>query len=335
MAKTTIASLSREIVTEADAYAYLEKLRWPEGVICPKCHGADVYLIVPKNGISRKATNGTMTERRVRNCRSCRRQFSAISGTMMHGTKVAVRTWVLIILDMIAAKNGISARQVERKYGVCPRTAWFVCHRIRECMKSDGLIASMRGTIVADETYVGGTPKKMNKGTRAINYKLRMTPWTNRAHSGTAKAPVLSLINAETGEVRSRVVRRVDSHNLRKVIAEQVNMAGSKLWTDEGSWYLQIGQEFQAHETVNHSQDEYVDWITGASTNLVESFFSQFKRSLDGTHHHVSEEHLQRYVTEHDFRRTTCKMADADRMALAVRKGDGKRLTYKRISAGA
>lgn len=333
MAKTTIASLNREIATEADAYEYLEKLQWPDGVICPKCHASDVYLIVPKNGISRKATNGTMTQRRVWNCKFCRRQFSAISQRMMHGTKVAVRTWVLIMLDMIAAKNGISAREVERKYGVCPRTAWFICHRIRECMKSDGLISSMRGTIVADETYVGGTPKKMNKSTRAINYKLRMTPWTNRAHSGTAKAPVLSLINAETGEVRSRVVPRVDSYSLRKVMSEQIDMAASKLWTDEGSWYNQIGQEFQAHETVNHSQDEYVDWITGASINLVESFFSQFKRSLDGTHHHVSEEHLQRYVTEHDFRRTTCTMSDADRMALAMRKGEGRRVTYKRVKS--
>ena len=81
---------------------------------------------------------------------------------------------------------------------------------------------------------------------------------------------------------------RVDGTNLRKVMSEQVNMAGSVLWTDEGTWYNQIGKEFQAHETVNHSADEYVDWITGASTNKPESYFSQLKRSLDGTHHRVS-----------------------------------------------
>jgi len=334
--KTTLLSITDQIRTEADAYEYLENLRWPNGPICPTCHGSDVYLIQPSNGISRKTRDGVMTQRRAWNCRSCRRaghspQFSAISGTVMHGTKAPVRVWVLVLFDMIAAKNGISAREVERKYGVCGRTAWFICHRIRECMKSDALLATMRGTIVADETYLGGSVKRMNRKTRDRLIERRNAPGGLRGT--TSKTPVLSLINAQTGEVRSAVVPSVTGATLRKVMSEHVDMAGSVLWTDEGTFYEALGREFIAHNTVNHSAEEYVSRRTGASINKAENFFSQMKRSIDGTHHHISVEHIQRYVDEHSFRYSTCKMADADRMAMVVERADGRRLTYKRVKA--
>ncbi len=333
MNKTNIASLSRDIATEADAYRHLESLRWGDSPICAHCDSTDVSLIVPTNGTSRRTAGGTMSERRVWRCHGCRKQFSVLTGTMMHATKVPVRTWLLVIFEMCASKNGVSAREVERKYGLTPRTAWHLTHRIRNAMAGgDGLLATMRGTIVADETYIGGDPKRMNKSARGDLYKLRMTPWTDKYDRGTAKTPVLSLINAETGEVRSRVVPKVDGSNLRKVISEQVDMAGSTLWTDEGSWYNQLGREFISHATVNHSADEYVDWITGASTNKAENFFSQLKRSIDGTHHHVSKEHLPRYLAEFDFRRSTCKMSDDARMRLLARQMEG-RLTLNRVKA--
>ncbi len=175
---------------------------------------------------------------------------------------------------MVSAKNGVAAFELHRKLGVTNTTAWHMFHRIRKAMEQSPVADMLRGTIVADETFIGGNPKRMNKKARAINYKLRVTPRAD-FERGTAKTPVLSLIEKETGEVRSRVVARVDGHTLRKAMAEQVDMAGSTLWTDDGSWYNQIGQEFQAHETVNHSQEEYVDWISGASTNRAEGYFSQ------------------------------------------------------------
>ncbi len=325
--KATLIHLADQLRTEADAYEHLEHLRWPHGVICPTCHGSDVYLIQPKNGISRKATNGTLTERRVWNCRACRRQFSAISGTALHGTKVPLRTWCLVIFDMIAAKNGISAREVERKYGVCPRTAWFMLHRIRECMKSDALIATMRGTIVSDETWIGGDPENRH----ASYVETPITREDGKPNLHTDKTPVLALINADTGEVRAAVVPNVTAANLRKVMSEQVDMAGSHLWTDEAKYYFHLGKEFLSHQTVNHSDGEYVR--NGASTNRAEGFFSQLKRSLDGTHHHVSREHLGRYVTEHAYRYSTCKVSDGARMAAVVKRAEGRRLSYKRVKA--
>jgi transposase-like protein len=200
MTKTNIASLSQQITTEAEAYEHLEALRWGETPICAHCDSTDVALIVPTNGTSRRTAGGTMSERRVWRCHGCCKQFSVLTNTVMHATKVPVRTWLLVIFEMCASKNGVSAREVERKYGLTPRTAWHLTHRIRNAMAGgDGLLATMRGTIVADETWIGGDPKRMNKNTRSHWYKLHMTPWVDTARSGTSKIPVLSLINADTG----------------------------------------------------------------------------------------------------------------------------------------
>jgi transposase-like protein len=279
-----------------------------------------------------------MSERRTWNCRPCRRQFSATAGTMMHGTRIPIRTWVMVFFEMASSKNGVSACEIERKYGMCPRSAWFLMHRIRESMKSDALIATMRGTIVADETWIGGNPMRMNRKTRARLDARRMTPERRNAPGSgkglieTAKTPVLSLINAGTGEIRSRVVPRVTGANLRKVISEHVDMAGSVLWTDEANFYDQIGREFIRHATVNHHDRVYVG-DDGQGTNKLENFFSQLKRSLDGTHHRVSKEHLPRYLAEFDYRHSTRELSDSERMAEMVKRGEGRRLTYKRVKA--
>jgi len=334
METLNICSLAPYFTDEAAAWELLESLRWPSGQPeCPHCgEVGNAALLKPRNGQATTST-GKVSYRRTWKCRNatCRRKFSVLVGSIFEDSKVPVSKWLMAFYLLTASKNGVAAYELHRTLGVTNKTAWFMFHRIREAMKEGPLAEMMRGTIVADETYIGGTPKKMNKAARAINYKLRMTP--RAMDRGTAKTPVLSLINAETGEVRSRVVSRVDGHTLRKAIAEQVDMAGSVLWTDEGSWYNQIGQEFQAHETVNHSQDEYVDWITGATTNRAEGYFGQLKRSIDGTHHHVSKEHLPRYLAEHDFRRSTCDLSDSDRMRRLVRQTRNRRLTYGTVKS--
>ena len=260
-----------------------------------------------------------------------------MTGTIFHGSKVPLRTWLFVLFEMCANKNGMAAREIERKYGVAPKTAWFMAHRIREAMKRrapDSLI----GIIVADETFIGGDPKRMNAKSRArwegrIQDPVRLAPGGERASQRSEKTPVLSLINAETGEVRSAVVPNVTGHSLRKVIAENVNMAMSTLWTDEAKPYEQIGQEFASHATVNHLAEEWVGPL-GQTTNQLENYFSQLKRSIDGTHHRVSREHLQRYLTEFDFRYSTREMTDARRMARLVEGADGRRLSYKRTKRG-
>ncbi len=329
MTKATLASLSSQIATEADAYRYFEELRWDGTPKCAHCDSENVYLIGCANGISRKTRTGNMSQRRVWKCRDCKRQFSVITGTVMQSTKVPVRVWAMVTFEMCASKNGTAAREIERKYGVCPRTAWFMLHRIRAAMAGDGFAVPMQGTIVSDETWVGGEPRWRHASDRR-NQPRRIAPGTEHRSLHTDKTPVLSLLNTETGEVRSRVVPNVNGHTLRKVIADQVNMSASDLLTDEGGQYLHLGREFASHQTVNHQRGEYVR--DGVTTNRIEGFFAQLKRSIDGTHHHVSEEHLQRYLGEFDFRYTTCHLSDAERVKrLAAQVG--QRLTYKTTKA--
>src|SRR5665213_2656098 len=135
--KTTIASLSREIITESDAYLYLENLRWHDEAKCPKCASTDVHYIALENGVSRTTAGGSQSERRVWRCNPCRKQFSVLTGTIMPATKISLRTWVMVMFEMCASKNGVAAREIERKYGLNPRTAWHMLHRIREAMSHD------------------------------------------------------------------------------------------------------------------------------------------------------------------------------------------------------
>jgi transposase-like protein len=166
----------------------------------------------------------------------------------------------------------------------------------------------MRGAIVADEIKFGSKPSNRHASASSKPVRIRRV----EGNMNTEKTPVLSLINTTTGEVRSRVVPNVTGAVLRKVIATQVDMAGSTLYTDSGSWYLGLGQEFIAHESVNHEAGKYVRG--NVTTNQAGGFFSQLKRSIDGTHHHVSVEHLPRYLAEFDFRYFTRKMDDMARM---------------------
>lgn len=160
MARMTFTGLADRIKTEADAYEYLESLRWPTGEpTCPHCRSVGATFVAPADGRSRKTRTGAVSERRVWRCRSCRKQFSVLTGTPFHGTKVSVRVLVFVIFEMCTSKNGVSAREIERKYGLCSRTAWLLMHRIREMMRGKYTDrAPMEGVIVCDETYIGGNP---------------------------------------------------------------------------------------------------------------------------------------------------------------------------------
>ncbi len=330
MERITIGSLATKITSEADAYSFMEALRWPEQPVCPHCGSInDHYFLTPKAPEGRKTRTGSVSERRVWKCKDCRRQFSVLTGTIFHGSKVPLRTWLFVVFEMAANKNGLAAREIERKYGVSPKTAWYMAHRVREAMKTRAPLALLSGTVVADEAWIGGDPNRRNARTRRnMEQPVKVTPGS-LPNRHTEKTPVLSLINAETGEARSKVVADVSGATLRKVIAENVAMSGSRLMTDEGSQYIVLGREFASHETVNHSQDEYARG--DVSTNLAEGYFSQLKRSLDGTHHHVSVEHLDRYLAEFDFRYSSRKLTDTQRTARLMGQTTGRRLTYKRL----
>jgi transposase-like protein len=194
-------------------------------------------------------------------------------------------------------------------------------HRVREAMTAGGG-DPFSGIVVADEAWIGGKPANRHGHKRGQG-----------GQGNTDKTPVVSLVHVETGEIRSKVVANVSGKTLRRVIAEQVTMSETTLHTDTAGQYTTFSTELAGHESVNHHAGEYVRG--GVSTNKVENYFSQLKRSIDGTHHHVSPEHLHRYLAEFDFRHSTHELTDSARMGLLMGRAAGRRLMYSVSPAGA
>jgi len=316
----SIPSLATKITSEAAAYEYLEGLRWNGTTVCPHCGAmGTAYFLNPANGSSRSTRTGSISERRVWKCKDCRKQFSVLTGTIFHGTKIPVRTWLFVIFEMCASKNGVSAREIERKYDLTAKSAWFVVHRIREAMKREPMAGLLTGAVIVDETYIGGKPRNMHAKQRAALGHMEH------------KTAVISLVHKESGEVRSEVVEPVTSKTLREAIERNVVLADTVLHSDSHAGYVGVGKDMAGHQSVNHTVDEYVRG--DVTTNHAEGYFSQLKRSIDGTHHHVSAEHLPRYLAEFDYRFTTRHMNDAERMSNVVGNSAGRRLTYKPITA--
>jgi transposase-like protein len=312
-----VLDLADRLRTEADAYEYLEELRWAGQPLCPHCGSVrEHYFLTPTNGVSRKTRTGSASERRVWKCADCRKQFTVLTGTIFHGTKIPIRKWVLVIFDVASAKNGISAREIERKYGLASKSAWHMAHRIREAMKREPIAGLLSGRVVADETWYGGKPSNRKGHDSRGSMKGQ--------HDRT---PIMALVSRETGEVRSQVIPNVRGDTLRSVLLEHTEPAETHLETDQVRAYRKASRGFASHSTVDHEDHEYVR--DGATTNHAEGYFAQLKRSLDGTHHHVSREHLDRYLAEFDFRYTTCKQADSERMARIISRTTGRRLTYR------
>lgn len=207
----SIPQLATKLQAEADAYRFLEDLRWPNGrKPCPHCGVIDGhYFLAPKEGTARKTRTGSMSQRRVWKCRACRKQFSVLTCTIFHGSKIPVRTWVFVVFEMCLSKNGVSAREIERKYDLTAKTAWFMLHRIREAMKREPLAGLLSGRVIADETYIGGKPSNRLRNDPREPSRRQRGPYT------TDKTAVLALVSRETGEVRSQVLPTVTAETLR------------------------------------------------------------------------------------------------------------------------
>jgi transposase-like protein len=287
---------------EAKALAHIEASRWPDAEpVCPHC------------GSTRTLRMGGKTQAGMHLCNDCRDKFTVRTGTVMERSHVPLHKWLLATHLMAASKKGMSAKQMERMLGVTYKTAWFLCHRIREAMDGATGNAPLGGgnkVVEADETFVGG--KARNRAFRAPK----------------PKKAVVALVERD-GQVRSFHVANVNAKQLRGLIVTNVDRA-SHLMTDESMVYTRVGREFAGHSTVVHSANEYVRMGGFTHSNTAENFFSIFKRGVIGVYHHMSEAHLGRYCREFDLRYNTRTMTDGERASVILKGMEGKRLTYRR-----
>ena len=300
---------------ETAAREWLEARIWKDGRFCPHCGAVDQSTLM----------QGKSHRPGLYQCNSCREPFTVTVGTLYERSKIPLHKWLLATHLIMASKKGMSSLQIHRMLGVSKKTAWFLCHRIRESLRDtlpiDGgeALGGPNKVVEADETYIGGKEGNKHRHKRVTKAGTR------------GKEPVLSLVE-RGGRVRSRHVPDVSAGTLRDAMVTQIDKA-SYIMTDEAPQYVKTGEEFAGHGTVNHSTEEYVRayfW----HTNTVEGYFSILKRGIVGVYHHVSAEHLHRYLAEFDFRyneREGLGVSDAERMAKSIQGIVGKRLTYRRI----
>jgi transposase-like protein len=300
-------SMLKIYTDENAARRHLEKLQWPDGVVCPHC------------GVVGQSTKlaGKSTRPGVWKCRECEKPFSVTVGTVFEDSKVGLHKWLYAVHLLTASKKGISSHQLHRMIGVTYKTAWFMTHRIREAFRP-GQFTPMGGAgkiVEVDETYTGrqeGAPK-------------------GPAHS-SFKNIVLTLVE-RGGSARSFHVDATSIATLIPILRMNISRE-SHLMTDEAGWYKAVGKEYASHGTVNHSIKEYVRG--DITTNTVEGYYSIFKRGMKGVYQHCSEKHLHRYLSEFDFRyntRIALGVNDAERADKALVGIRGKRLMYRRTGA--
>jgi transposase-like protein len=293
---------------EAAAIARLEAIVWPKGPFCPRCGGFD--RITPVKG----ARAG------LRRCGPCKREFTITVGTIFERSHVKLHKWFQAAHLLTSSKKGFSAHQLHRTLKVTYKTAWFMEHRLREAMRDGHFSVPLGGegkTIEMDETFVGGLEKNKHRSKRK-----------HLGTGGSGKEAVYTLVE-RGGRVRSHHVPSVNAKNLRPIIEAQIDGA-TVVYTDEGGTSKGLGRLFDKHDSVNHSIGEYVRG--DVHTNTIEGYFSILKRGINGVYHHISQQHLKRYLAEFDFRyneRAALGVNDEARADRLIRGIVGKRLLYR------
>ena len=267
----TLPEVNQLYPTDDRCRELLERMRWPEGVMCPRCKDTRVSRLKDYARYE---------------CVGCEYQFTVTSGTIFHDSHLPLPIWFVSVLLLCEAKKGMSAMQLKRTIWGTDRgsykTAWYLFHRIRRAMAQVDR-PMLDGTVEMDETYVGG--KQRNPG---------------RGRATTNKEVVIG-IRQRSGDLRFFHAEDAKTGTLARYIQENISSDVEVIVTDELPAYRKAVGDAK-HETVNHSAKEYVRFGTDIHTNSIESAFSLLKRGIIGTWHKVSAKHLQAYLDEMTFR---------------------------------
>ncbi len=260
-----IMKLMERYHSEESCRKTLTELRWPNGVACPRCGSLDI-----RNSYTRSQYD----------CGSCGYQFSVLTGTMFHDTHLPLPKWFMAIYLMVEARKGISANQMKRTLNVSYKTAWYLCHRIRNAMTEHNP-EPLNGIVEVDETFIGGKRRNVGHG-----YKGNKTAVVGAVERG--------------GDVRMQVISERDRKTLHGFIKNHTAPDTEAIYTDDWPAYRGIADHDTKHETVNHSAEE---WVRGdVHTNTVEGIWSLFKRSVVDSYHKLSTKHLDAYLDELEWR---------------------------------
>ena len=306
---------------EAAAFAHVESMLWRDGPVCPHCGVVDrAYRL---EGVRTKPSkkNPEGKERHgLWKCRECRKQFTVRKGTIFEESHLPLHLWLQAIHLMVSSKKGISSHQLHRVLGITYKSAWFLTHRIRECMRDNTIadFGSGGGMVEVDETFIGSDPDRpKKKGERHFHHKMK----------------VLTLVDRDSGRSKSFVIDKVSYKEILPILRENIATEAA-VFTDEATVYKYLRNDFVRHDHVTHSKKEYVNRSKPeVHTNTVEGFYSIFKRGMKGVYQHCGKQHLHRYAAEFDFRysnRIANGTDDVERGAIALRGATGKRLTYAR-----
>jgi transposase-like protein len=290
---TNLIELFEKYNSEDRCREYLELIRWPSGVCCVRCG----LLSVSK-----------LADRHQYECNGCGYQFSVTAGTLFHDSHLPLWKWFLACYLICESKKGMSANQIKRTLGMSYKTAWYLCHRIREAMKIEPT-EKLKGVVEADETFVGGKYDKRRKRERCD------------------KPCVVGVIQRK-GDVRAEKAPSRGARAISAFVKASVE-SGATLMTDDYAGYEKVGKEYD-HRVINHSKLEYVVGLT--HTNSIENFWSLFKRGVVGQFHKVSEKHLDRYLDEFTYR---FNGRDDDRLFQNTLRNlvTGKTLTFQKLTA--
>jgi hypothetical protein len=326
-----LIDVTRQFQNDDDCLAYLETMRWPDGIKCPTCGSGHISKVTRKSNTrtrtrmtkdgAKEKTHSVRT--RIYQClEKCtmnskgvmvNAQFSATSGTLFNDSHLPLTKWFMAMAIIVDAKKGISSKQLQEHLGIGSyRTAWYMGHRIRKAMV-DGNLMPLTGTVEIDETYIGGTAIR--------RFKRHM-------HPKAPKEMVLAMRERSTkkkvGRVRYFHVPDGKRKTLEPIIKANLQEFPTRVITDSSSVYeILFKSEYpKAHRMVNHSQ-EWVVPGTNFHTNTVESSFSLLKRGLIGSFHRVSIKHLHRYLTEFEYRFNARKASDRFSMTLQNMMGAG------------
>lgn len=279
------------------AERWFVETRWPDGPTCPHCEHEDVQV---------GTTHPTMPFR----CRGCRKFFSVRTGSVMENSKLGYQKWAIATFLVSTEVKGASSLKLHRALGIPQKTAWHLAHRIRKAYE-DANPPKFDSPVEVDETYVGGKYRNMH---------------SERRKTKPQKLPVVGIIERETGRVYAKPINSATMDELVPFVHQHTE-PGTQVYADEAPAYNALHRPL---ETVAHSRGEYVR--DEVSTNLIESFWAELKRSYHGSYHWWSHKHLGRYVDEIVWRHNHRQLPTLERIGLVAAAMVGRSLTYEELT---